>query len=413
MSSVNLTPEQEDVIYNMHVLINDPDNNFMVVDGSAGTGKTTVISEIRNSLQTMSDMVGENFDFHLCATTNKAVEVLASSVQCEVSTIFSLLGIRIHPEYKTPIFPKLGKIKIANALVVVDEYSYISQDLLDFLLEIAHPLGLKFVFFGDECQLAPVKHTYIPVADEGFLTVKLTKLLRQKSEDMQEINDKLKQFVIDNVFPTGLLSQTDNVRIYSVDEGDLFFTNLLTALENGNAKFVSYTNKRVSAVNKELFKFIKQRTNFAKGDVLINNKYKMLSKDCTVKTEQSIIVSSARDAQFVLEAEEGFNKAHAVTGQWIKSSSLSKEVFVPNSPNLFKLQDSPAITTYSRKKIENEWLDLRPEYACTVHKSQGSTYSEVFLDLSDFSFVKDKELSRLLYVALTRSKDKIHIFGEL
>lgn len=44
-------------------------------------------------------------------------------------------------------------------------------------------------------------------------------------------------------------------------------------------------------------------------------------------------------------------------------------------------------------------------YACTIHKSQGSTYKEVFV-LSDYE--NSSERKELLYVAVTRAKERVH-----
>jgi len=64
--------------------------------------------------------------------------------------------------------------------------------------------------------------------------------------------------------------------------------------------------------------------------------------------------------------------------------------------------------------IKNEWGDFRPLHAQTVHKSQGSTYREVFIDLSDIARnTKWYEVARLMYVAVTRASHKVHLYGSI
>ena len=57
---------------------------------------------------------------------------------------------------------------------------------------------------------------------------------------------------------------------------------------------------------------------------------------------------------------------------------------------------------------------MRPIYASTVHKSQGSTYREVFVDLNNITKNNNwREVARLVYVAITRASENVHLYGEL
>ena len=61
-----------------------------------------------------------------------------------------------------------------------------------------------------------------------------------------------------------------------------------------------------------------------------------------------------------------------------------------------------------------EFIDVRPIYSSTVHKSQGSTYDNVFLHIEDLSACPTyTDIPRLLYVALTRARNNVYIYGEL
>ena len=65
-------------------------------------------------------------------------------------------------------------------------------------------------------------------------------------------------------------------------------------------------------------------------------------------------------------------------------------------------------------KLKQQYPDLRPRDAATVHKAQGSTYETVFLDLDDLSTCRDSQMAaRLLYVAFTRAKKRVVLYGHL
>ena len=49
-------------------------------------------------------------------------------------------------------------------------------------------------------------------------------------------------------------------------------------------------------------------------------------------------------------------------------------------------------------------------YSMTVHKAQGSTFEEVYIDYDDIVAANPYTASRLLYVALSRAKSKVIIY---
>jgi len=60
------------------------------------------------------------------------------------------------------------------------------------------------------------------------------------------------------------------------------------------------------------------------------------------------------------------------------------------------------------------FADIRSPFACTTHKSQGSTYENVFIDVGDIGTNKnDSDIARLMYVALTRTSNNVTMTGQL
>ena len=52
---------------------------------------------------------------------------------------------------------------------------------------------------------------------------------------------------------------------------------------------------------------------------------------------------------------------------------------------------------------------------CTIHKSQGSTFDEVFINLSDFSYLARTNLNmymRLLYVGMSRARYRVYVTSD-
>ena len=95
----------------------------------------------------------------------------------------------------------------------------------------------------------------------------------------------------------------------------------------------------------------------------------------------------------------------------------SKQYFLPDKVSNIKklIKQYTSMGEYTKANaIKNTWVDLRPNFALTIHKSQGSTYDEVFIDLDDMKSIKDlRELAKLLYVAMSRAKYRVILTGDI
>ena len=56
---------------------------------------------------------------------------------------------------------------------------------------------------------------------------------------------------------------------------------------------------------------------------------------------------------------------------------------------------------------QNSFAKLKRPYAITTHKAQGSTYDSVIIPVYDFFMLNYKDANQLLYVAISRAKEKI------
>ena len=66
---------------------------------------------------------------------------------------------------------------------------------------------------------------------------------------------------------------------------------------------------------------------------------------------------------------------------------------------------------YMSHVITSSYLEVDYGYASTVHKSQGSTYDDVYIEYSNIlSNLKNNERNKLLYTAITRCVNKLHIY---
>jgi len=142
---MELTPEQNHALEEILKFKKD----IITLGGWAGTGKSTVVSQLHQKLP----------EFAVAAFTGKAANVLRKKGISIASTIHSLI-------YKPVCDPKTGKIMLdengspvfelnpalACKGIIVDEASMVSREIHDDLKSF----GLPLVFVGDHGQLEPV-----------------------------------------------------------------------------------------------------------------------------------------------------------------------------------------------------------------------------------------------------------------
>lgn len=96
------------------------------------------------------------------------------------------------------------------------------------------------------------------------------------------------------------------------------------------------------------------------------------------------------------------------------SIAEGNKLFIPNNYTELKglMNTEPAFEYFCNRKV----VDLRPLFASTVHKAQGSTINTVYIDLDDFKAVSKYNyplFKKLLYVAVSRASHKVVFTGDI
>ena len=183
--TITLSDDQEAARAAFVNFLISPDEQVMVLEGYAGTGKSTLVKTLLDNMPKylkMAKLVNPSmyeYETVLTATTNKAAEALAQISGAEVRTIHNFLGLRVVKDFRTgatELIPR-DRTPESGCILVIDEASMIDSKLLTIIFE--KTTNCKIMFIGDPAQLPPVKYTTTPVFNAGFKTAKLTKVMRQ------------------------------------------------------------------------------------------------------------------------------------------------------------------------------------------------------------------------------------------
>ena len=406
----SLTPSQEeakDAI--LHFLL-DSSQQYFVLSGKAGTGKTYIINQVQHAfaeVEKLLSVTGEHKpkEWKYTATTHKAAHALRTATNMGTCTLHSLLSLQLKSNYNTGknFLVRSTDKPVSDLIIVVDEASYIDYDILDAFDKYTE--NCKIIFMGDPAQLTPIGLNHSPVFLAGFPTHTLTQVVRQSAvHPLSPILQHLREYVLGNTESLPKIATCPElVRLSPAEFNKVIIDEFSTSWCPAKSKVLAWRNKTVMKYNQLLFSGVNNRSNFEIGDVVVNNKaIPNISTDAEVE-----IVS-------VLSTYCLGVKGHKYV---VDTGSKSVRVFVPNNPADYKKHLNRAIKngkTEDVKTIMDTWADLRPVYASTVNKAQGSTYDKVFIDLGDFKSLKDpNQLARLLYVALSRAKYQVVFTGDL
>lgn len=413
--SLPLNAEQSAALEDILKFLAEPDEQFFVLSGSAGTGKTFCIRELVNRVK--GRLV-------FTATTNKATKELRRSVTTkdykpECRTIFSLLGLRLEAsgEVKELSAPEDPIDLSAYRAVIVDEGSMVNENLRKFIKQAASEHGVKFIFMGDEAQLPPVGELRSPI----WKITRGAKLLKVERHDNQILALATRiRAVVDHPAPTIKLNADNDGEqgVWSGSRRELEAAIRREAEIGGFskpncAKAVAWRNVTVDGFNKLIRDTIFDKpTEFwlPSDRVIFTSPAKDLDDETVATTDDEGTVDRV-DTEY--HPIHGDIKIFRITLTLDDGPVVVARVLHPESQLRYASQcEDLAAAARSNSRLWRKFWDykdafhaLRHAYALTAHRVQGSTYDTTFVDYRDVLLNRNRqEAFRCLYVACTRPK---------
>ena len=390
--------------------------SFFGIFGAGGTGKTTAIKSISS-----------RFRVAFTAPTNKASKVMRDS-GCPVDatmTIYSFLGLTVNEATGKVTIDKKGRCKSGDYdFLIVDECSMLNDDICDRLRQLGR---IKIVLMGDYCQLPPPKSTHSPIFKIiGDNHIVLTEQMRQKNAE-NPIHKLLT--AMRTAIDTGDSSRINfgdfkaqvrddekglNVGVVTTNNGKQWEKWLISAFTDKRGfetLAVAYSNRRVDEINALIHASIyPDSETYCVGEKLTFQVAKKDGQQVVAQNGDVITVESVVKKQELVKI--GTYKV------MIESLQINGEYLTPCDRNQFNnwLEmlktdlNNPRVTAgYSWGELyllRDRFADLRHSYCSTVHKAQGSTTCNVFVDMIDVYRMPEPIdiINRCVYTALSRAK---------
>jgi exodeoxyribonuclease-5 len=421
---LTLTAEQLAALDALHEFVQGSEKLYLLT-GYAGTGKTTLLQMFISGLREQ----GDDRKTVLTAFSNKATKVLTTMadqwrLEVDAMTCCTLLGLRpvIDEDSGNQVFQpdrKQGSQLDRYRLVIVDECSMVNEELWLLLVNAVSSLygTTQILFVGDPAQLPPVNEAesacfqQIPHKSELTEVVRYGGAIGVIAEDIRRNleRDRLPRFRSDTN-----ADRTEGCLVLprSVWERLMLraFTSESYQRNPDQVRALAYTNRRVAKLNQIIRQAIYGTTafRFVPGERLI------AMTPCL--DDESVILPTSAECE-VIEVHQGRD------GEW-PIWRLSVETEEQKFKTLRVLHESGQVEMnakldlLSREKRWMEFWDLKQRfhavdyaYSLTIHKSQGSTFQDVFVDVPSMGANRNViERNQLCYVAFTRAAKRLFVY---
>ena len=438
--------------------VSSDDNDILVVNGYAGTGKTTAISSV------ISVMKEYQTKCVLLAPTGRAAKVLSSYSGQPAFTIHKHIyrqkSVGGDGFGQFSLFPNKDK----QTLFIVDEVSLIGIDagqqqsttafgsgnlLEDLISFVRSGAECKVILIGDSAQLPPVGLDASPAlmkdymrAFGGVVFAELTTVVRQQQESGILYNATLiRQLQSELEYGPGIMdicdlgletSQFDDIERISGGEliekiGDAYSTydeddTIILCRSNKRAikynlgirSTVQYKDERL--VRDDKLMIVKNCYQFLEGiegmDYIANGDIAKLQKISNFEERYGLHFAQARISFPDYDDQEIVAKVILDT---LDSESASLTYEQSNMLYQGVNEDYAHITTKKKRyeavredKYYNA-LQLKYANAITCHKSQGGQWRCVFIDNPIWQDEMTVDDLKWLYTAITRATEKVYL----
>lgn len=388
---------------------------FFILKGSAGTGKTSLLNFVPD-INPRGEIIG-------CGPTHKSVGVLADKLpeSIECCTIHSFLGLRPKRSgEKTTLIRRKDfdpSEKAMVRLVLLDEGSMIGKELLEHIKADADYWDRQYLIIGDPYQLNPVNELDTPCFHMGANGYELTEIVRQAQDNpIIKCATAIRNAIMKDQEPPVITGVNGEFGVQRMTRKNWMteLTKHVAHADPDEYRILAYRNDTVRKYNQMVREILGKDLSvpFSPGEYVVVNEAFVQNEEVIMNTGLEFLVDDMEPYEHPY-----YNKLKG----WMVTIGLAKVPVLDHE----KCGDEykriiASLVQYAKEhhdwrayyQMAEFWCDLRPLYAMTVHKSQGSTFDNVFIDYADIYANRVlAEADRCLYVAVTRPRYNAYILG--
>jgi exodeoxyribonuclease-5 len=415
----------------------------LIVNGHAGTGKTTSLKALLNCLDQYS------LRYELMAPTGRAAKVMAAITGRAAYTIHRQIYHGFDDQRDG--FYNVRANRMSGCLYIIDEASMIGDhsesDLLSHLMEFVFERnGNKLILLGDSAQLPPVGMSNSPALMEDELrrsfdltiaTIHLQQVVRQELDSGILINaNRLREMQVqtEKALPVMVVKSGSDVESIESISDELELAYSFYGKED--VMIITRSNKRANLFNQQIrMRVLGSEEEIQSGDrmMVIRNNYFWNQEDIASGfIANGDIIRIVRVQGMEQKGKFRFCRAEIELCDHenlkrlectllcntidIEQAGISREFFSELWDEISK--DYPDITQSRllKKALKEDMyvnaLHVKFAYAITCHKAQGGQWPCVFVDQGYLTEeMTGKELYRWYYTAVTRASEKLYLMG--
>ena len=449
---------QENLLRKVADFVSSDDEDILIVNGYAGTGKTTAISAV------IAVMAEYKVKSVLLAPTGRAAKVLSGYSGRPAFTIHKHIY-----RQKSVGGDGFGQFTLApnkdkDTLFVVDEVSLIGIDtgqqqsttafgsgnlLEDLITFVRAGAGCKVILIGDAAQLPPIGLDASPALSKDYMAMmggvgyaELSTVVRQQQESGILYNATLlRQLISEMEFgPDAIDLQDLQLEVSQFDDIErISGGDLIEKISDAYGKYDEDETVILCRSNRRAIKYnlgVRSTIQF-KEESLVRDDKLMIVKNCYQFVEdikEMDYIANGDTAKLIkisgFEERYGLHFAEArisfpdyddqeivakVILDTLESESASLTYEQSNALYQGVNEDYAHITTKKKRyeavredKYYNA-LQLKYANAITCHKSQGGQWRCVFIDNAFWQDMLTVDDLKWLYTALTRATEKVYL----
>lgn len=448
--SFDATINQKKIIESLSGFLADEDySKIFILNGYAGTGKTTLISALVAVLKDLG------IKCVLLAPTGRAAKVLTQYSSQTAYTIHK----KIYRERTTADYESKFSLNInrdRGAVYIVDEASMLSSggdagsvfgsgNLLDDLISyVRQGKECRLILVGDDAQLPPVGSDFSPALEPSELLPygeveygTMNEVVRQNADSGILFNATLVRCMLENNLCEIPRFDTSFDDFRSIAGGELMecLQDCYDRYGRDETIVITRSNKRANRYNEGIRRYtLSAEEEIESGDMLmiVKNNYHYTER---VENSPMSFVANGDTARLrrIRRFEEfyGFRFIDAVLSfpdydDYELECKVLLDTLSSESPSLTREQSQLLFF-----EVEKDYADIRSKikrykavrenphfnamqvkfaYAVTCHKAQGGQWRAVFIDRCLFGDEPmTRDMLRWLYTAITRATERVYL----